>query len=282
MQRCRTQLVERSCQSACARGLWQAGFTLVELLVVIAIVAVLAALLLPALGRAKKRALDLACLNNLKQLQTCWHLYAVDYADLLPPNNSVYSLTSGTPLAEGASWCAGNTRLDTDTTNIRNALLFPYNRSVAIYHCPSDRATVEGHPDLLRTRSYNMSQSVNGWPEYDPWLSSFIPSYKKLTQIQSPGSARLFVFLDVHEDCILDALFGIPVPAVWGRVREWWDIPANRHGQAANLSFADGHVERWKWKVPKVVRARLIAQFVPDEEMPDYERVQAGVRQSWE
>lgn len=258
------------------------GFTLIELLVVIAIIAILAALLLPALSRAKAKALDIACLNNLRQLQTCWHLYAVDHDDVLPPNNSVYSLTSGTPLAEGGSWCAGNTRVDTDTRNIENALLFPYNRSTAIYRCPADRSTVEGHPGLLRTRSYNMSLSVNGWPEFDPWLARSIPSYKKLTQIQSPGSSRLLVFLDVHEDSILDALFGIPVQATWGDARVWWDIPANRHNQGCNLSFADGHVEHWRWRVPKVVRVRLAAQFVPDEELPDYRRVQDGIRQTWD
>ncbi len=258
------------------------GFTLVELLVVIAIIAVLAALLLPALTHAKSKALSLACTNHLKQLQTCWHLYAVDHDDVLPPNNSVYNLNTGLPLAEGGSWCAGNARRDTDTENIENALLFPYNRSTAIYHCPADRSSVEGHPGLLRTRSYNMSLSVNGWPEFDPGLARTIPSYKKLTQIQAPGSSRLLVFLDVHEDSILDALFGIPVQSIWGDVRVWWDIPANRHQQGCNLSFADGHAEHWRWRVPKVVRVQLAAQPVPDEELPDYRRVQDGIRQTWD
>ncbi len=278
MRRC----VQAKCPHSRCGGCGVQAFTLIELLVVIAILAILAALLLPTLARSKSKALDLACLSNLKQLQTCWHLYAVDHEDILPPNNSVYSLTTGTPLAEGGSWCAGNTRLDADTRNIENALLFPYNRSPAIYHCPADKSTVENVPGQLRTRSYNMSQSVNGWPEFDPWLASFIPSYKKLTQIQSPGSTTLIVFLDVHEDSIIDALFGFPAQAICGDARSWWDIPANRHGQAANLSFADGHAERWKWKVPKVVRVRLAAQHVPDEELPDYRRVQSGIRQNWD
>ena len=262
------------------------AFTLLELLVVIAILAVLAALLLPVLGRSKDRALTVACQNHLAQLQVCWHLYAVDHADVLPPNNSVYNLNTGTPLARGASWCLGNARLDVEPTNIQNGLLFLYNQSTAIYRCPADRSTVETPEGrslgLPRTRSYNMSQSVNGWPEYDPYLAQFIPSYKKLTQIQAPPPSRLMVFLDVHEDSILDSLFGIPTLQWWGDARQWWDIPANRHGQGCNFSFADGHVEHWRWRVPKTVRVRLAAQAVPDEELPDYRRVQQAVRQSWE
>lgn len=263
-----------------------AAFSLVELLVVIAVIAILAGLLLPALSRSKARAQTVACLNNLSQLQRCWHLYALDHADVLPPNNSVYNLNTGTPLARGASWCLGNARLDVEPTNIQNGLLFPYNQSTAIYRCPADRSSVEtpdGRPlGLPRTRSYNMSQSVNGWPEYDPVLAQFIPSYKKLTQIQNPPPSGLMVFLDVHEDAILDSLFGMPTLQWWGDARQWWDIPANRHAQGCNLSFADGHVEHWRWRVPKIVRVRLAAQPVSDEELPDYRRVQHAIRQSWD
>ena len=91
----------------------RAAFTLIELLVVIAIIAILAAMLLPALNKAKARAVTLSCLSSLKQLQTCWHLYAVDNQNTLPPNNSVADLTSGSVLAGGASWCTNNARYDT-------------------------------------------------------------------------------------------------------------------------------------------------------------------------
>ena len=251
------------------------AFTLIELLVVIAIIAILASLLLPALSKAKSEAQSIACLNNLRQLQLCWHLYAHDNNDTLPPNNYVYDVNTGGPLLLSLSWCPGNTRMDTTTSNVEHGLLFPYNRSAAIYHCPADKSTVETTAGvkraLLRTRSYSMSESVNGVPTLYG-----LPSFAKLTEINGPEPSELFVFLDVHEDGIADSLFGIP----WLGSQypdEWWDLPANRHNQGCSLAFADGHVEHWKWTVPKIF-TDVPQPVVGDGEMKDYRRVQAHVR----
>ncbi len=255
-----------------------AGFTLVELLVVISVIALLIALLLPALSRARGAAQSAACLSNLRQLQTCWLMYANDHGGTLPPNLSVYDLSTGEPIPGldlRLTWCAGNAQQDVNTINIERGYLFPYNRSTTIYHCPADKARVAGS-NVRHTRSYNMSQSISGISFGK--ILGHLPTFQTLMQIRNPEPANLFVFIDVHEDQITDSLFGIPVPgdALDGI---WFDLPANRHNDGCNLSFADGHVEHWKWVVPKVFRS--LGQAVePQEEWRDYDRVRAHIRKT--
>jgi prepilin-type N-terminal cleavage/methylation domain-containing protein/prepilin-type processing-associated H-X9-DG protein len=261
------------------------AFTLIELLVVIAIIAILAALLLPALAKAKEKAWTVGCLSNLKQLETCWHLYTTDNADIVAPNNSIMAWI-GTNWIVGAaniSWCPDHARTDTTSADLRSGALFQYNTSVAIYHCPADKSTVEtsgGQPTTqIRNRSYNMSQSVNGYPEYlaslgMPGLSN-IPSWKKFTEIRRPIPCRLFVFIDEHPDTLYDAQFGNPAGApYWGPM--WFDMPADRHNQGACLSFADGHAERWRWRMP--MSFRYMFQSPTADEMPDFLRVQSAMK----
>lgn len=248
------------------------GFTLVELLVVIASIAILVALLLPALSTSKSRTQSIACLNNLRQLSTCWQLYAGDYNDLLVPNNNIADS------APGPSWCQGTGILETNTTVIESGLLFRYNRSTALYRCPADVSTVvslSGPPlSQLRNRSYNLSQSVNGAPT--SWLATHIPNFDRLSGINGPNPSQCLVFIDENEATMLDTHFGMPT-ANYGNTNQWWDMPSNRHGQGANLSFADSHVEHWHWTVPKIAQSNPMPVTTADR--PDYNRVRAIIRQ---
>jgi prepilin-type processing-associated H-X9-DG protein/prepilin-type N-terminal cleavage/methylation domain-containing protein len=254
------------------------AFTLVELLVVISIISVLVAVLLPALFKAKSLALSVACLNHLRQLQTCWLMYANDHDGTLPPNMFVFDIPTGElipGLDPRLTWCGGNASTDVNTANIEKGYLFPYNRSVGIYHCPADKATVLG-ATVRHTRSYSMSESINGIRS--SVLMPRIPSFQKLTEIRNPEPAELFVFIGVHEKGIADSLFGIPIPGdPFDGI--WFDLPANRHNDGCNLSFADGHVQHWKWIVPKVFRS-LGQDVAPGEERRDYERVRDHIRKT--
>jgi prepilin-type N-terminal cleavage/methylation domain-containing protein/prepilin-type processing-associated H-X9-DG protein len=263
------------------------GFTLIELLVVIVVIAILAALLLPALSKAKGSAQNVACLNNLKQLGLCLHLYVTDNNDYFVPNNSVAVISSGTSAPtfdiRGLSWLPdGAARTEIDPSNIISGLLFPYNRSLPIYHCPADKSTLQtpdGQPlPQARRRSYNLSQSVNGYPQGAPELYQLIPAWTKFTEVRQPPPSGLFAFIDENADTIADAQFGNPpVGTPYFNPNVWWDMPSDRHNQAANLALVDGHAEHWKWKTPKTFYEWV--QPVPPEEMADYKRIQDAMRQ---
>jgi len=252
-----------------------AAFTLVELLVVVAIIAILAALLLPVVSRSVEQSRSLSCLNNLKQLQMCWLMYVDDNEGWMPPNNYVYDVNRKDMVMRGISWCPGNTRVDADTRNIEQGALFQYNRNTSIYRCPSDKSTIEdenGNPlDQPRTRSYNMSSAINC-----DVAAGLIPNYKKYSEITRPTPDKFFVFIDTHEDAILDSHFGLAQPnSYFGNV--WFDLPANRHNQGANLSFADGHVDHWKWAWPKVY-VRTPQPVANAQDLKDMRRLQSAMK----
>jgi prepilin-type N-terminal cleavage/methylation domain-containing protein/prepilin-type processing-associated H-X9-DG protein len=229
------------------------AFTLLELLVVIAIIALLAALLMPALGRAKALGQGVACTANLKQLQICWQLYTGDNADSLPGNTALNPGDAANReawTADPNSWLQGNAWAETTPTNLQRGVLYRYNQSLGIYRCPADRSTVRDEGLIPRNRSVSMSMYMNfranrTEPDYEL-------CWHRLGQIQRPGPSRAAVFIEEHEKSIQQSAFGINAPnsltlfdsALW----TWISFPATRHNNAGTLSFADGHVETWRWR----------------------------------
>ena len=199
-------------------------------------------------SKAKATAQSTYCLNNLKQLQTAWKMYEGDHDDLFPPNIS--RTVAGNPQSLSNSWVLGNAQLDTDTTNIINGSLYSYAGSTAIYRCAADHAMVTGNGSLPHTRSY----SVNAWlgsvfQVYGQnWPASAPPGFILKTReslIITPSPSDAYAFIDDNERTIDDGLF------IVGTI-SWYDYPADRHGQGANLSFLDGHEEHKRWADPKL------------------------------
>ncbi len=225
--------------AGCRPGGRQAwAFTLIELLVVIAIIAILAAMLLPALSRAKMKAQATSCLSNTRQLQLCWTMYADDNRERIPDNPA----SGGT-----AGWILGNMRNAADAVNtalIKSGVLFPYNKNVSIYRCGGDqrRAIVSGLS--FRVRSYSMNCYMNGEDISNIKLgSSGFHVNRKLGDITTPKPVDSFVFVEESENTIDDGHFGTLGQDTAFR---WYNIPAQWHG-GANFSFADGHSAYRKW-----------------------------------
>ena len=249
----------------------QRGFTLVELLVVIAIIAILASLLLPVLSKGKARAQTIDCIDHLRQLQLCWHMYTHDNNGSLVPNNFVAYVTMGSTNSpvignRGSSWCTTLATEDTNPINDQTSMLFDYNRNSAIYHCPADSSTVTGRPDLLRNRSFNMSNSCN--------LTN-ANHFERESEIRSPST--LFVFIDTDADEISDPTFG--VISLGDYFQDYWlDIPADRHNtRGCDLTFADGHVESWKWKARKGGRLPG-SHTISADDLDDLRRLQQCIK----
>ena len=166
------------------------------------------------------------------------------------------------------SWCPGIAPEDTSLSNLESGLIFSYNKTPAIYHCPADNSTVDGYPNLPRTRSYCMEISLA--------CSDATTTYWKFTDITQPPPAGLFVFIDTQEEDIWDATFGIFSSGSY-YADYWLDLPADRHQQGANLSFADGHVERWHWKAPKIFQGVFWPPYSYDD-LADLQRLQQCVK----
>jgi prepilin-type N-terminal cleavage/methylation domain-containing protein/prepilin-type processing-associated H-X9-DG protein len=250
-----------------------AAFTLIELLVVIAIIALLAALLMPAMISAKQQSKSAVCLNNLKQLQAAWLIYAHDNDDALVPNTSRF--TNFVQQNVAPSWVLGNATHDRSTTNIEAGLLFKEIGSAGVYHCPTDNSLCTGASTrLLRLRSYSLSGQLGsdmegkGWK----WPTPDLPALRRIADLSPRSPAELFAFIDEHPDSIDDGSFEIPEI----RFSNWMELPADRHLRGCNLSFLDGRVEHWRWRAPKIFRD-YEQRPVDDLDKQDLQRLQACV-----
>ncbi len=272
----------------------QRAFTLIEMLVVIVIIAILAAILLPVLGKAKQKTQGIQCMNNHRQLMLAWRMYAEDNRDVL-----LYATADSNGPYAPYSWVQGlldfnpNNRSNWDVEmDIKKSPMWQYSgKAVGIWKCPADQSTVKpasgpfAGKNVPRVRSMVMSIWVGGWKSADGTVTDAGCSgsawrvYSKFTDMIKPGPSLTWVLMDGREDRInygnnFTDMTGYPDNPALARFH--FDYPGSYHNRAAGVSFADGHAEIKKWRddrtVPPVQKGKTLfpaEEYVPSPRNPD-------------
>ena len=227
------------------------AFTLIELLVVIAIIAILAAMLLPALSAAKKKAQGISCLNNSRQIAVAINIYLLDSEEKFPLSGKWIGDSPG--LDAGTS--IGNTNADL-LVNTANAPLATIIKSAGVYKCPGDTYTAANGP---RVRSISFNGVLGGGPNPSATVPAGGHTYygvggssvkaTKLSNLNMPGPSRVWAALDEHWNGLTDSLFMFD-PGYADGAQYWRDMPATYHGKTSNFAFMDAHAESHKWVSP--------------------------------
>jgi prepilin-type N-terminal cleavage/methylation domain-containing protein/prepilin-type processing-associated H-X9-DG protein len=262
----------------------QKGFTLIELLLVIAIIAILASLIFPALAGARARGQTLVCLNNQRQLILAWHLYVGDSEDSLGYNLDEDEIKTLVASGQYINWVNDvlNWELDSDNTNttlLTMGGLGPYTSGVAnIYRCPADFVLSDiqrGAGWRYRVRSVSMNAMVGDAGKFTTGgTNANNPGYQQFfTMGQIPDPSQIFILIEEHADTLEDGYF-------LNRPKEmaWRHLPGSYHHRAANLSYADGHVETHRWLCSSTTppaKPDVLKDYPVPAESPDFDWLMA-------